>query len=291
MAQFNQVAPIFEQLHPGCQLVFTFDNSQNHHARLPGGLCAKKMLKGPGGATQPLQREHTGTVYNGVEYTLWQYKVDKVTGAFVLDANGERVKEMKGMAKILTERGVDIAGMSVDAMRLVLAEHDDFKNEKEWLAQAVHDKGHDILFLPKFHCELNYIENVWAYVKSYLRRNCTFNFPALKECLPGVLLSVPIACFKRFERHCLRFMSRYMQNDLHGPILDYIMKKYKSHRRIPLLAADAIEKYRVEMVVKLEKSINKSFLSTSTLFKINGQIILIFDLRLRALYSHRAGYV
>eukprot|EP01034_Spumella_vulgaris_P021460 gene21460-27495_t len=147
VAQFEQVAPIFEQLHPGCQLVFTFDNSQNHHARLPGGLCAKKMLKGSGGTTQPLQREHTGTIYNGVEYTLWQYKTDKATGAFVLDAAGEKIKEMKGMAKILTERGVPNAHMTVDEMRLVLAEHHDFKNEKEWLAQAAEQFRSKTLFL------------------------------------------------------------------------------------------------------------------------------------------------
>jgi hypothetical protein len=257
VAQFEEVAPIFESHHPGCKLVFTFDNSQNHHAKAPGGLCAKTMLKGPGGKNQLIQNELNGTIYNGRHQQLWQYKpLFKDSDVIARDDNGQMIKEMKGLRQILVERGVACGDMSAEAMRLRLAEHHDFKQQEEWLATVVHARGHEILYLPKFHCELNYIESVWAYLKSYLRRNCTFSFKNLQTDLPRVLLSIPIACFKRFERHCLRFMSGYRQNDLKGPILDYIMKQYKSHRRIPMLLACKVEEYKVEMLSKMHKKFN-----------------------------------
>jgi hypothetical protein len=253
VAQYIVVAPIFERFHPGCKLVFVFDNSQNHHARAPGGLCAKTMLKGKGGKNQVIQRD---TVYNGVPQQLWQQKRTPFDGPLWEDeAQTIPVREPKGLLKILTERNVQCSHMSVAAMRECLAEHEDFKNELGWLERVVTERGHDILYLPKFHCELNYIESVWAYVKSYCRRNCVFSFPRLKADLPHVLLSIPIACFKRFERHCLRFMSGYRQHNLHGPLLDYIMKKYSSHRKVPALLTSEVDKFKEEMLEKMKKKL------------------------------------
>ena len=59
---------------------------------------------------------------------------------------------------------------------------DDFSNQKSWLHEVLDDfnsingTDHVILFLPKFHCELNWIENVWGYFKWSLRSTCTYNF-------------------------------------------------------------------------------------------------------------------
>jgi transposase len=57
----------------------------------------------------------------------------------------------------------------------------DFAAQKEWLREVIEEKGHKILFLPKYHCELNYIENVWGYMKAYLRRSCEYNFDTLED--------------------------------------------------------------------------------------------------------------
>jgi hypothetical protein len=80
---------------------------------------------------------------------------------------------------------------------------------------------------------LNYIEMVWGWTKSYHRRTCTYNYKDLKRDLPTTLLkTLPLECFRRFSRYCLRFMSGYREG-LEGPLLDYTMKKYRSHRAIP----------------------------------------------------------
>lgn len=140
--------------------------------------------------------------------------------------------------------------------RRILSEEYDFKNQKIWLEETVN--AHEecsIIFFPKFHCELNFIEMVWGYMKSCLRRDCKFDFKALHEQkLPNILSQLThsrvisrgvvvdeeapkIGFIRRASRHCFRFMSGYRQG-LHGPLLDYAMKKYKGHRMIKVLSED-----------------------------------------------------
>ena len=212
---------------------------------MPGGLCVDLLNKGDGGKNVKLQHEHTGTVYNGVHYTL---NYDKT------NPDGTVTKVQKGTAHILRDRN-DQPYYSAQRCAEILSTHHDFAEEPEWLEQVVFARGHNIIFLPKFHCELNYIEIIWAYTKSYLRRHCTFSFLALKADLPDVLLGVPLSAIRRFERHCLRYMSGYREHNLHGPLLDYIMKKYKSHRRIPdTCTQETIAEYEREMNIKWRKS-------------------------------------
>ena len=131
-----------------------------------------------------------------------------------------------------------------------LSQEPDFLSQKEWLTEVVETRGHEIIFYPKFHCELNYIENIWAFVKSYLRRTCTYSFPDLQAKIPDVLENkVEVPFVRRIERHCLRFMSGYRQG-LEGPLLDYAMKKYSSHRRIP----ENVTKEIIEQTFVLDSS-------------------------------------
>ena len=44
--------------------------------------------------------------------------------------------------------------------------------------------GHAVLFYPKFHCELNWIEYYWGQVKRYTRDNCEYNYEGLKTVSP-----------------------------------------------------------------------------------------------------------
>ena len=53
-------------------------------------------------------------------------------------------------------------------------------------------------------------------------------------------------------------MSGYREHNLHGPLLDYIMKKYKSHRRIPdTCTQETIAEYEREMNIKMAKKFAK----------------------------------
>lgn len=108
-----------------------------------------------------------------------------------------------------------------------------------WLQEIATENEVEMIFFPKFHCELNFIEMVWGYLKAQLRRSCTFNYVQLRdELLPQAIDSLPLAFVRKAARHCFRFMSGYRMG-LRGPLLDFTMKKYKGHRMIPTLTPQA----------------------------------------------------
>jgi transposase len=45
----------------------------------------------------------------------------------------------------------------------------DFANVKSNLESLCHTQGVDVIFLPKYHCELNFIEQCWGYAKRLYR--------------------------------------------------------------------------------------------------------------------------
>ena len=58
------------------------------------------------------------------------------------------------------------------------------------LETVINATGHEVIFYPKFHCELNYIEYYWGAVKRYTRANCQYSFPELEKILFVALDSV-----------------------------------------------------------------------------------------------------
>ena len=73
---------------------------------------------------------------------------------------------------------------------------------------------------------------VWGWIKAHHRNNCKYNYPALKQGFPITLDELmPIAFVRRAFNHCLRFMAGYRVG-LTGAVLEYAIKKYKSHRRL-----------------------------------------------------------
>ncbi len=76
--------------------------------------------------------------------------------------------------------------------------------------------------------------------KSHHRRTFTNNYNDLKAILPITLSeTMSLAFVRRAARFCLRFMSGYRAG-LSGPLLDFTMKKFKSHRTIPLGIVDTV---------------------------------------------------
>lgn len=138
----------------------------------------------------------------------------------------------------------------------VLAHEPGFLAQEEWLTQVVHEPGFEIIFYPKYHCELNYIEMIWGWAKSYHRRTCTHNYKDLKERLPKTFDDLlDVSFVRKVFQHCLRFMSGYRQN-LEDPLSDYAMRKYASHRVLPIVVAEELLK-EYESYLKIEAEKNK----------------------------------
>jgi transposase len=58
----------------------------------------------------------------------------------------------------------------------VISNEPDFKEQKEWLVEEVEKNGYTVIFYPKYHCEFNFIEMIWDWLKSYHRRTSTYNY-------------------------------------------------------------------------------------------------------------------
>ena len=63
-----------------------------------------------------------------------------------------------------------------------------------------HELGHSVLFYPKFHCELNFIERYWCQAKWFARENCGYDFEVLNATVPEALASVTNASIRGFYR-------------------------------------------------------------------------------------------
>lgn len=240
--QLEDVMPLFEGFHPGDELIFAFDNSQNHHAMAPDALVASRLNKSDGGKNVPLLRDG------------WYHDIhgDKIIQR-MQTADGKQ----KGVERILLERGLwpkerlnlDCAkgcqtGSISCCARKLLSNQSDFLDQKGWLEEVTSRRSHQIIFYPKFHCELNFIEMVWGYLKAKLRYLCTFSFQDLCDNVRKLLDSIQPDLIIKFAQYCFRFMQGY-RIGLHGPVLDYAMKKYKSHRRLP--NSETYENLRSEM--------------------------------------------
>ena len=114
----------------------------------------------------------------------------------------------------------------------IFAKEAGFVAQRELLREVVEEAELKIIYYPKYHCELNYIELIWSYMKAKLRRDCTSTFSDLKQKLDLLLQNISLNIFQSSARFCYRFMAGYCLN-LSGSLLDYTVKKYKGHRQIP----------------------------------------------------------
>ena len=80
--------------------------------------------------------------------------------------------QQKGLKQVLEECGFDVSGMHAKCkpvcpfknenccMARLLSKQDDLLHQPMMLETVIKAAGHEIIFLPKFHCELNPIEMV-----------------------------------------------------------------------------------------------------------------------------------
>lgn len=112
----------------------------------------------------------------------------------------------------------------------------DFLAQKSLVQETIEAAGHLCIFLPKFHCELNFIEFFWGAVKRYLRERCDCTFETLKDNMPKALESVSVQTIRKWEHRMYRWMNAYRENldakAAQFKVKEFSTRVYMSHRRI-----------------------------------------------------------
>lgn len=196
--QANQAMDICEEDYSEYTHVFIYDNAPSHLKRAEGSLSARKMPKfvpkegnwlvevtkrsedgkpihNPDGSRQKIKiRMSNGTKSNGEEQSL-----------YFPDDHPQHPGIFKGMANILEERGFSNARkLKAECLRFkcedpnshcccrrILFNQPDFAHVKTITEETFNARGYSIHYLPKFHCELNFIEQCWGYAKRLYRLN------------------------------------------------------------------------------------------------------------------------
>jgi hypothetical protein len=107
----------------------------------------------------------------------------------------------------------------------------DFKEQRGKLEEELEALNQLVIFYPKFHCELNFIERYWCGVKWYTRDNCEYSLQGLRTILPAALDSVSTAAINRHYYHCMRVLEAYREGIAYGTKA-FTERVYKGHRQV-----------------------------------------------------------
>ncbi|KAL4255827.1 hypothetical protein AB1N83_013423 [Pleurotus pulmonarius] len=240
LAQVKRAIQIFEKAHPGCQALFIFDQSSAHASLGPDALHAFEMNKSNGGK-QRHQRDTVIPMNNPVVELRGKPQPMKLP-------NGQP----KGLQQVLEERGFDVKGLKAKCkpvcpfenkgccMARLLSQQDNFANQISLLEELIRKAGHECIFLPKFHCELNPIEMYWGWCKYRYRQIPKRTFEDAKQAALQCLNSCPTDVIRRFANHSWRFMDAYRKG-LSGNAAAWAVKKQKGHQTVSQRAMLSIE--------------------------------------------------
>ena len=106
-----------------------------------------------------------------------------------------------------------------------------FANVDSLLKAICNACGVFILFLPKFHCELNFIEQCWGHAKNIYQ---TYPESSRKDHLEEntTLESIPLSMICKFSNQSLQFMDTY-DHGLNGRQAVWVSRKYCGHWVLP----------------------------------------------------------
>ena len=171
----------------------------------------------------------------------------------------------KGMEQIIRERGLwppsglrcecpgfkcsQREGQPNCCCRRILFAQPDFTSQRPQLQEYIESRGHLCDFYPKYHCELNFIEQYWGAAKfRYRVAGRARTLEAMQKTMLESLDNIPleqirrsVACFPffsglipvcRFADRSARFISAYRQG-LSGAQAIWANQRYHGHRVLP----------------------------------------------------------
>jgi hypothetical protein len=199
IAHAEKAMDILTEHYPNEDHVLVFDNATIHTKRADDALSARRMPKFTSKPDKNWLVERSVTDENGKpvygpDGRILKEKIEMEDGSLpdgsrqplYFEDGHPQAGLFKGMAVILEERGL-VAESQLRAeckhfkcanprpdskccCRRVLYNQPDFVNVESLLEKACKARGFTCLFLPKFHCELNFLEQCWGYAKRVYRK-------------------------------------------------------------------------------------------------------------------------
>ena len=187
--QADVAMDIVAKHYPDEDHIFVFDNATTHLKREDTALSARKMTKGPSNTfgVEVTVVDEAGKIRYAADGKPEKKTVQMGPGRLpdgsaqpFYDGNGV----FKGMTRILQERGMHQEsklraecknfkckeGETRCCQRRILYNQPDFLDQESVLEGRSRARGFEVLFLPKFHCELNFIEQCWGHAKRVYRQ-------------------------------------------------------------------------------------------------------------------------
>ena len=300
ISQFNKAVDIAQKYFPSDDHAFLYDNATTHTKCPDGSLSARNMPKHTSKPDKNWLVEINEKKPDGkLVYTSdgkIQKKRVRMEGAKFADGSPQSLYFeddhplspglFKGMTVILQERGLhEEAKLKHECskfqcppappdyavnccQRRVLFNQKDFVEVKSVLKTTAKSRGVQLLFVPKFHCEVNFLEQNWGYAKRVYRHYPPSGKESdLEKNTILALESVPLESMRRYAHNLhiinftsslsshsdfylmfrfwvrsLRFMDAY-ECGLDGQFAAWAAKQYSGHRTLPpeLLAQDIEE--------------------------------------------------
>jgi hypothetical protein len=209
--QLRDAIKITQARYPDFTHVFVYDNAPSHTKHPPGSISTRKMPKSP----------NTNFLFPSKDTRGQDAKVrmedgrlsDGTRQPFYFPNNHPTSPGwFKGMAEILRERGLahiaerraECPGFKCEegkidcCCRRALFCQPDFESRDSTLEEVARKIGSQVIFLPKYHCELNPIEQCWGYAKQkYREMPPSSKESVLKENMLKALEQVPLLSMRK----------------------------------------------------------------------------------------------
>ena len=175
IVQVDNAIDIFEERTNGLATgLFIFNKAPSHQKRVDDALSARKMPKGPsenwthqkGGAQMRntvLPNGETQSFYHGEDHPTmpgWFKGMKEIIRECLLWPDSGLLSQCEGF-KCVQEK------TDCCCHRLLFTQPD-FIAQKSKLEEFITSRGHICDFYPKYHCELNFIEQYWVLQSSVI---------------------------------------------------------------------------------------------------------------------------
>jgi hypothetical protein len=268
--QAEEAIKICQECWPQYEHVFIYDNASMHLKRPEDSLSARRMPKnmlkeGKNWGIEVTKRDpitqkpvcNSDGSYQKVKIRMGNARfADGTPQPLYFPEGHARAGVFKGMVMILEERGFVnmskvraeckgfkcIPGATSCCCHRILYNQPDFTDVPSILELTCKALGVLVIFLPKFHCKLNFIEQCWGYVKRIYQLNPeSSREDHLEKNALEALEAVPLTSMRKFATRSHHFMDAYEQG-LNGHQAAWATRKYQGHHVLPVSIMNDLEK-------------------------------------------------